>query len=159
MARLYSNELKAVVYADNVLDNPVGVLRDHCITVQHFDYSCVLKRNDSHRVYGSSEGVTLNFTIRINAPEQARVFYRRLLESGHYMFSFLFNATYNAFDRLSDYDDGMVVDGYVVHLEEKYKTGKTDDGASDQMLLEVKLLLRSITYLGVENHLENSIIK
>jgi len=159
MARLYSNELKAVVYADNILDNPRGVLKDHCLTVQHFDYQCEMKRNDSFAVYGSSEGVTLNFVIRINAPEQAKVFYRRMIERGHYNFSFLFNATYNAFDRLDDYDDGIVVDGYVVHVEEKYYSGKTTDGKSDQIQLEVKMLLRSIIYLGVENQIENIIIK
>jgi len=155
MAKLYSNELKAVLFSDNILDIPQGVLKEHCMTVQHFDYHCELKRNASHKVYGSTDAVELNFTVRINAPEQAKVFFQRMVESGHYYFSFIFNATYNAFDRMSDYDDGIVVDGYVVHLEEKYVSGMDPEGRSNQMLLSVKMLLRSITYLGVENQMEN----
>jgi len=51
-----------------------------------------------------------------------------------------------------------VVDGYVVNLEEKYISGMSEDGKSNQILLEVKMLLRSVTYLGVENHMENVFI-
>ena len=42
MATLYSNELKAVVVMDNFLDNPMNVLKENCMTVQHFNYNCDL---------------------------------------------------------------------------------------------------------------------
>ena len=44
MATLLSNELKAVVVPDNFLDNPINVLKENCLTVQHFDYECEHKR-------------------------------------------------------------------------------------------------------------------
>jgi hypothetical protein len=58
--------------------------------------------------------------------------------------------TYDANQRLKDYEDGMVVNGYVVSLEERYSSLQDDAGVDKQMLLEVKLLVRSTTYMGRE---------
>ena len=58
--------------------------------------------------------------------------------------------TYDANLRLKDYDDGMVVNGYVVSVEEQYNSLKDDDGLDKQMMLEVKLLVRSTIYMGRE---------
>ena len=38
MAILYSNELKAVVIAENFIENPLNVLKENCLTIQNFDY-------------------------------------------------------------------------------------------------------------------------
>ena len=105
---------------DNFLDNPINVLKENCLTVQHFDYECEHKRNDSGEVYGATKPVILEFSIRVNSPRHARMFYRRLISNEHFCFSFLFNITYGANERMSGYDDGMVVDGYVVHVEETF---------------------------------------
>ena len=115
MATLLSNELKAVVVPDNFLDNPINVLKENCLTVQHFDYECEHKRNDSGEVYGANE-------------------------------------------RMSGYDDGMVVDGYVVHVEETYTT-KVDDNGDKQMMLNVTLQVRSVIYLGRENNFKSTFIE
>ena len=58
--------------------------------------------------------------------------------------------TYDANLRLKDYDDGMVVNGYVVSVEEQYSSLQDDKGVDKQMLLEVKLLVRSTLYMGRE---------
>ncbi len=150
MARLYSNELRAVMYPNNFLDNAAGVLKEHCLTVQHFDYQCEHKRNQSGEVYGATDPVLLKFTIRVNSPYHARVFYQRLVLSGHYEYSLLFNVTFDANQRLSNYEDGMVVNGYVVSVEERYTSQTDTDGSDKQMLLDVVLLVRSTTYLGRE---------
>ena len=83
MATLLSNELKAVVVPDNFLDNPINVLKENCLTVQHFDYECEHKRNDSGEVYGATKPVILEFSIRVNSPRHARMFYRRLISNEH----------------------------------------------------------------------------
>ena len=58
--------------------------------------------------------------------------------------------TYDANQRLKDFEDGMVVNGYVVSVEEQYNSLKDDDGLDKQMMLEVKLLVRSTIYMGRE---------
>ena len=50
---------------------------------------------------------------------------------------------------MKDYDDAMVVRGYVVDIKEDYAPATSD--ATDQMLVEVTLLLSRITYVGKED--------
>lgn len=150
MATLYSNELKAFVVAEDFLENPMSVLKENCLTVQHFDYQCEHKRNASGEVYGPTEPVILKFTVRVNSPKHAKVFYSNLLSNSYFNYSFLFNATFNANQRLGDYEDGMVVNGYVVSVEENYSTEKNQTGEDEQILLDVAILARSVTYLGRE---------
>ena len=150
MAKLYSNELKAMVVAEDLVENPINVLKENCLVVQHFDYQCEHKRNAAGEVYGPTEPVILKFSIRANSPQHAKVFYSNLLNNAPFNYSFLFNATFNANQRLANYEDGMVVNGYVVSVEENYSTDRNITGEEEQILLEVRILARSVTYLGRE---------
>ena len=159
MGTLYSNELKAVVVMENFLDNPMNILKENCMTVQHFNYECVHKRNDSGEIYGAVNPVMLDFVIRANSPRQARAFYKELVSNEHTNFSFLFNVTYNENQRLDTYEDGMVVNGYIVHIEEDYSSRTNQAGSSTQIELHVKLLARSVTYLGADNNYQSTFIQ
>lgn len=159
MATLYSNELKAIMVPDDFLENPMTILKENCLTVQNFDYRCEHKRNASGEVYGPIEPVILTFSIRVNSPKHAKVFYQNLLSNSYFNYSFLFNATFNTNQRLASYDDGMVVNGYVVSVEENFSTGKNVTGEDEQILLDVKILARSVTYLGHENHFKSTFIQ
>ena len=159
MATLYSNELKAVVVMDNFLDNPMNVLKEHCMTIQHFNYECVHKRNESGDIYGTVDPVILEFVVRANSSRQARAFYKELVSNEPTNFSFLFNVTYNENQRLNDYEDGMVVNGYIVHIEEEYSSRAGQSGSNTQIALQVKILSRSVTYLGTDNHFRSAFIQ
>jgi hypothetical protein len=150
MAKLFSNELKAIVVPEDFLENPKNVLKENCLVVQHFDYQAEHKRNSAGEVYGPTEPVMLKLTIRINSPRHAKVFYSNLLNNAPFNYSFLFNATFNANQRLADYEDGMVVNGYVVSVEENYSANRGITGEEEQILLDVTLLTRSVTYVGRE---------
>ena len=159
MAILLSNELKAVVALENILENAENVQKDKCQTVQCFDYECEMKRNNSDKVDGSSRPVILKFSVRINEGSQAKPYYERLMQNGHFYFSFLFNATFGKFQRLSNYDDGMVVDGFVVQVEEEYDSKKDPHDKSEQVRLDVKLMVRSVTYLGKDKNITSKFIR
>lgn len=159
MSTLYSKELKAVVVMDNFLDNPLNILKENCMTVQHFNYECAHKRNDSGEIYGAVNPVMLDFVIRANSPRQARAFYKELVSNEHTNFSFLFNVTYNENQRMDSYEDGMVVNGYIVHIEEEYTSRSNQAGSSTQIELHVKILTRSVTYLGSDNHFQSTFIQ
>ena len=161
MATLYSNELKALVVAEDFLENPMHVLREDCMTVQHFEYQCVRKRNSSGATYGPTEPVILKFTVRVGSPADARLFCRYLISNVPENYSFLFNATFNANQRLANYEDGMVVNGYVVSIEENYNAGVSETGEQEQILLNVTLLACSVTYLSRDerNHLKSVFIQ
>lgn len=159
MNTIYSNELKSIVIADNILEGSMNVLKENCMTVQHFDYQCRHKRNEANSVYGVSEQVILKFTVRINSSRHAPVFYHFLNSNQPHNFSFLFNATYNANQRMSDYEDGMVVNGYVVHIEENYNTQTEGRNNMEQILMTVTLLVCSVIYLGSEKQLKSIFIQ
>ena len=158
-ATLYSNELKAVVVMENFLENPLNVMKENCMTVQHFNYECEHKRNEAGEIYGAINPVMLEFTVRVNSPRQARAFYKELVSNEHSNYSFLFNVTYNENQRLNTYEDGMVVNGYIVHIEENYTTAAQQDGSNTQIELSVKLLSRSVTYLGADNNYKSIFIQ
>ena len=159
MATLYSNELKAVVVQDNFLENPLNVMKENCQTVQHFDYRCEHRRNEAGDLYGVSEPVLLNFFVRIGSPRDGRPYYRAMAANEHYRFSFIFNATFNSMGRLNGYEDGMVVDGYVVHIEEQSAEKDNSEGEDRQTLLKVMLQVCSVTYLGSDNNYKCTFIQ
>lgn len=151
MATLYSNELKAVVIAEDFKENPKNILKERCLTVQHFSYQCEHKRNSQGEYYGAQEPVILNFRVRIGSVHQVHTFYQNLASNGYYPYSFLFNPTFNQNQRLADYEDGMVVEGYVINVVETFNSSKSQAGEDEQVMLDVQLLVREITYVGREN--------
>jgi hypothetical protein len=46
----------------------------------------------------------------------------------------------------------MVVKGYVVDVKEDYDATVTEDGTVQQILIQVTLLLSSITYVGKDDN-------
>jgi hypothetical protein len=145
-----SKELKAVVTLDNVMDGSKRVLKENCLVVQDFDYECTLKRNEQGKVYGTMEPVILSFKIRVNDPRHAVMFLMEMASNNVCCFSFLFNATYGPNERLRDFEDGMVMKGYIVGAEEQYSTETSDTGRFRQMQLDLKLLVSEVVYLGYE---------
>ena len=159
MAAFHLQELKAVLIHENVLENPGNIMRENALTVQKFSYDCTHRRNHAGDVYGAVEPVILQFCIRVNSPHHAKQFYIESILNNHFQFSFLFNVTWGDDNRLSAYEDGLVADGYVVHVEEEYHSSKDQNGIDQQMLLSVKVLVRSVTYLGRDRNLVSHFIK
>ena len=149
--RLYSNELKALVIPESILEQP-NVLEEKCLTIQGMNYKCHRERNNRGEAYGPTQPVEMEFTIRLNDAADAKPFYQMLPSNEHFRFSFLFNATFNQNERLNDYEDGMVCDGYVVDVDESYSSYSYKEANDKQMLLNIKLLLLSTTYIGRDNN-------
>lgn len=151
MATLLSNELKAAVILEDFLETPKNILKENCLTVQKFDYDCVRKRTEKGNIYGAMNPVLLSFSVRVNDTLHALKFFKAITSNEVSSITFLFNATYDENNRLKDYEDGMVIKAYVVGTEEIYKTEYTEKEQIQQMLLNVKLLVSSVTYIGSED--------
>ena len=127
---IISDYLKAILYPDNLLeygkigDNQWNAEKEKCPVIQHFSYK--VQRNDS------------------------KLFYDRLMSNELFEYTFIFNATFDDNKRLKSFEDAMVTRGYVVDVKEDYDRAVTDGNLSDQILVEVTLLLSSITYVGKE---------
>lgn len=148
----YSDHLKAVLFPENLLDVGENVEKRLCKTVQHFSYKCQRSRNDAGIPYGNTTPTELLFTIKLESPDDSKVFYQQLQQNELFNHSFLFNATFDQRDRLKAYDDAMIVRGFVVDVKEDYDASVTEDGTAQQILIQVTLLLSSLTYVGKEDN-------
>lgn len=149
MADTYSNYLKVVFVAEDLLEMSDAILHSNCFTVQHFHYES--RRNHNIRTgitLHSEESPVLDCTIRINAPDCGRQLLEHIQDPMQNTYTFLFNATFKPTGRLEDYEDAMVASGCIVDIMEEFTSGK-----EEQMLMHIKLLLNSITFIGKESNL------
>ena len=153
---IISDYLKAILYPDNLLeygkigDNQWNAEKDKCPVIQHFSYKVERNRNDAGIPYGGTTPTELKFTIRLGQPDDSKLYYDRLMSNELFEYTFIFNATFDDNKRLKRFEDAMVTRGYVVDVKEDYDRAVTDGNLSDQILVEVTLLLSSITYVGKE---------
>ena len=108
-------------------------------TIQQFSYNCELSRNEVNTVYGQSGNVIVDFSIRVMRNDQI-LFYEKLKELAADRFSFVFNGSFDN-GQFKDFDSAIVVDGYVVDVEEHAANDE------QQALMTVKLLARELTYV------------
>lgn len=148
----FSDHLKAVLYPENLMEVEENLEKRLCQTIQHFSYKCQRSRNDAGIPYGNTTPTELQFTVRLETPDGSKVFYQRMQQNELFDHTFLFNATFDQRDRLKSYDDAMIVRGFVVDVREDYDATVTSNGTVQQILVQVNLLLSSITYVGKENN-------
>lgn len=147
----YSDHLKAVLYPYNLQDVEENLEKRLCQTIQHFSYKCQRSRNDAGIPYGNTAPTELQFTVKLETPDDSKVFYQRMQSNELYDYTFLFNATFDQRDRLKSYDDAMIVRGFVVDVKEDYDATVNEDGSVQQILIQVTLLLSSITYVSKDD--------
>ncbi|MGM9760184.1 MAG: hypothetical protein ACI30I_08745 [Parabacteroides sp.] len=147
MAENLSNYLKALVTLED-LTLGLPIRQKGCQTVQHFSYRCGRSRNSQGKPYGPTTASILHFTLKSLSNNESKHFYRRLQDNETHTFSFLFNATFDGLQLLSDYDDAMVVTGYVIDIEEFFGTQMEEIEDKEQMYMRVDLLVESIEYVG-----------
>lgn len=148
----FSDHLKAVLYPENLMEVEENLEKRLCQTIQHFSYKCQRSRNDAGIPYGNTTPTELQFTVKLETPDDSKVFYQRMQQNELFDHTFLFNATFDQRDRLKSYDDAMIVRGFVVDVKEDYDATVTNNGTVQQILVLVNLLLSSITYVGKENN-------
>lgn len=140
-----SNHLKAVLFPDEIQAEGNNVMKEKCCTVEYFGYRCERSRDDAGFPYGPTNPAVLSFTVRLVLSEEGTVYHKRLTENGAYDYTFLFNASFNDQQRLKSCDNVLIVNGYVIDVEDDFDSG---DKETRQMLVRVKLFVNAITYKG-----------
>ncbi len=150
----YINSLyKAMLVAEDVTEVGASITKDKCYVVQHYTYSSERDRHDIQMMDSLEESSYIDFVIRVADTGTGKQFYQHMMVNEAYTYSFLFNAKFNGSGRMQGYDDGMMVKGYIVDIEEDISASNSEDGKDTQVLMKVKLLLNSITYIGNETSL------
>ncbi len=150
----YTNSLlRAMLVAEDVTQVGESITRDKCYVVQHFTYGNQRNRLAVQMMNRMEDSSYIDFVIRVADAYSGKQFYQQMKDSEPYTYSFIFNAAYNSSGRLQDYDDVMMVKGYIIDIEEDISASNQNEGHDTQVLMKVKLLLSSITYIGNESNL------
>ena len=125
--------------------------REKYQTVQHYAYSSLRSRNDAGFPHGPALTTIMDFTIRLQLPANSKVFHKRMHDNNAYPYSFIFDPEFNPSGKkiLKNYVSAMVVVGNVIDVEETFDAQPDNKGNSKQMEVHVKLLVKDITYIGV----------
>ena len=67
-------------------------------------------------------------------------------------FTFMFNTNLQQRAVVTSFEDAMVVNGYVVDVEDDFTTTSEGTASTEQMLIHVQLLVASITYIGTNGN-------
>lgn len=146
MPTVFSNQLKAILVTEDIINQKdISVSQSKAYTVQHFSYECKRDRTAAGEPFGPTLQSFLDVTVRVPSEDSAKIFFERLYINQPFPYTFLFNATFNGIKMLSECQDALVARGYIVSAREVYDS---------QMLLQVRILLSKIDYLGTDNNLE-----
>lgn len=152
MTRLLSNQLKAIVFAGDMTENSADLVRAESSTVLEYFYECNRTRNKMGIPYGNVHSSVLKFKIRNFSDKTARAFIESMHKNNPHDFSFVFNAVFDDYRRLKDYDDAFIARGYVIDAKETYDNYQEGRDIQGQRTLEIAILLAKITYLGNYNN-------
>lgn len=142
-------EIKVMVFEGNLAEMARQGMHDAVLqdrfsqqkgsTVQQFAYTCSMKRDEVRTVFGQTESVVVDFSIRVMRADE-KLFYEKLEDQASSHYSFVFNGVFDH-GCMKYYDNAITVDGYVVDVEEKASNDR------QQALLFVKILARQLTYV------------
>lgn len=141
--------LKAVLFPENFFEMPDNVLKTNCLSVIDYKYRCYRERDDFNNPYGSFLTENLIFTVKASSLNDCSTFYKLMDENRSHPFSIIFDPVFNAYQRMTSYKDGMMVEGYVVDIMESCLND--DETGDEQLEVSIVLALNKISYLGMEN--------
>ena len=108
----YTNALlRAMLVAEDITMVKEGITKDKCYVVQHYAYSSQRDRVGSLMMSGVEDSSFIDLVIRIADSGTAKQFYQQMTESEPFAYSILFNASFNANERLTGFDDAIMVKG------------------------------------------------
>lgn len=157
-----SNNLKASLYFDDIRETKVR--REQGFTLQQFHYECSRKRNDIGMPYGPTQTTILQLQIKSLPDRYLKEIYKRLNEHTESCFSIVFNSSFRTDvgeNTLSDYDSGLIVTGYAISVDEAFGASHPETAIfpsgerkknADLMMTSIRLLTKSITYIGSDSY-------
>ena len=146
-----SNQTKVVLFPDNYLEQAY-ITKEKCMVVQRYDYTFQRNRNAYGEPYGRISGSSLTLTIRVGSRDSLRLFYQQLKQPYSATYSLLFDATYDAQGYLVERSGALLVEGYIVDIQEHFDRDQADD-EGEQMSLVCEILLTGVTCEGIHHPL------
>ena len=145
---------RGVVIISDVTQNGFDASQDWQMSATLESYKCDYAKlvNEAGQPFGATEPTTLDFSVRLHKGSHAKIIIYNLLQTyDNIRLTFLFDPTFNNRKRVTNYKDGIVVDGYVVNTRVEFRSAKDSQGRERQTILHVRLLLRSVVHISGMN--------
>lgn len=147
MAILLSNRIKALIYIGDINERLSHINKDECYTLQHYEYLLDKSRSRSIDDASSlSKPSCLYFSIRNFPSKISKTLLEKIKENRPSDFSIIFNATFDQNHNLVDYEDSMIVRGYVVDIHQSYFNTIQHESSVGQSLLKISILITRISF-------------
>lgn len=147
MQEVLSNQIKVLLFAGDVACRS-QIERKECLTVEKFDYCSMRTLNHSGWPYGPSSSVSLHLLVKSELAGQEKQFYEQFKSGEQQMFSLFFNAVFNPDKTLKESKDTTVISGYIVQIEENFKSYSSEKEEEKQMMMDIHILVSFIKYMG-----------
>lgn len=141
--------LKTVLLTENILEMPDNAINTNCLNVMDYRYRCYRERDEFNNPYGSFLSGNLEFTVKASMINGHMPFYRLMDENETHPFSIIFDPVFNAFGRMINFKDGIVLHGYVVDVMESCEN--EDANGDEQLEVKITIAMSKISYIGMEN--------
>ena len=115
---MQSKYLKAILWPEDLFEHEGSVLQQNCYTVQDYKYHCYRKRDEYGNPNGAIFSDYLEFSVIASSLKSSKTFYKNMDKKESTAYTFIFNATFNPTGRLNNFEDGIMVRGYVIDVEE-----------------------------------------
>ena len=142
----FSNRLIVVVFAGNYSEYGKSWTKNEANTVISYHYDCGRARNAWGKPYGLSHSSYLEFWVRNFSEKFEKDLLRQIHTTEACDYSLLFNVEFDSNQRISHFDDCLIVRGYPVDIQEEYYTGADNNNLEGQRIIKVKILLTSINF-------------
>ena len=141
------NYISAHLALKDITDKNITIQTSDCFTLQDLHYRCSRRRDETGVPYGPTEPSFLTFTILAEADTTGKEIFQRMKTFSPLPFSIIFSAVFTD-GSLTSHADAMVGYGYVVDVEESFRSEPLQPGKADQMLISAKVLLTKLVFEG-----------
>ncbi len=151
MSFVLSNHQKAVVFSGDILEGDGKFSQDDSLVVQNLDYNFERTCNSNGIPFGITANPVVEFSIRFMEDCKVKSFFSLLNDNDLVEFSLVFGATFDANRKTCDYQNAIVLSGYVVEVDQDYSYNESSTGEF-QRLLKIRFLAAEVTYAGSQSN-------
>ena len=157
MSEINSNKANAIVYLGDFIKTGYNVLNEDCLTVVSYNYNCKRSRNSTGVPYGPTHSSIFEMQIRNFSDKYEASILNHMKGNMATDFSIALSPIFDNADRIRDFYDSFVVRGYVVDVNEIYSDQENDSSQIGQRIMQIRILICEITYVGSISNLKLTI--
>lgn len=151
MGFVYSNFLKVMFFPGNILDKERKFNQSECLTVQTFDYSFERTCNSNGIPFGATINPIVECTLKFMSEIKVKGIIGNTLSRDVEEYTFLFNASFDKDRNVDNFENAIVVRGYVVDVEQTF-SARESRNENQPMEIKVRILATDMTYAGSQSN-------